>query len=114
MGYTEKLKWLQRTCVTEKPLQNCLPVLVPLNLIFPVGIMEQIQLNYHTDTKMICCNVWKELELLVLLEFMSVGEKETPPLGERQEEDCARQKAYVGNSAICWEIVCAKGLPLIF
>lgn len=78
--------------VTERTLQDCLPMSAPLNFTFPVGIMEQIQLNYHTDIKMVRCNAWKELELLALLAFMSIGEKETPPLGERQE-DCARQKA---------------------
>lgn len=61
--------------------------------------MEQIQQSYHTDVKKVYCNKWKELELLILLVFMVVGGKETPPLGERQEENCECQEACAGKSA---------------
>ena len=59
--------------------------------------MEQIQQSYHTDAKKVYCNKWKELELLVLLVFMAAGGKETPPLGEWQEENGECQEA--GKSA---------------
>lgn len=61
--------------------------------------MEQIQQDYHTNAKKDHCNKWKELEPLVLLVFMAVGGKETPPLGERQGENCECQEACAGKSA---------------
>ena len=61
--------------------------------------MEQIQQDYHTDVKKVYCNKWKELELLILLAFVAVGGKETPPLGEKQEENCECQEARAGQSA---------------